>query len=71
MKQLTGIVESTKMTNTAVVKVDWLWQHPVYKKRVKKSHKYLVHTEKPLTIGQTVSFEETRPISKRKRWVVV
>lgn len=71
MKQLTGIVTSTKMTNSAVVKVDWMWQHPIYKKRVKRSKKFLIHTEKPLITGQTVTFQETRPLSKRKRWVVV
>jgi len=71
MKQLTGIVVSTKMNKTIVAKVDWLWQHPIYKKRVKRSKKYLVHSEQPITIGSTITFAETRPLSKRKRWVLV
>ncbi len=71
MKRLTGIVVSTSMNNTIVAKVDWLWQHPMYKKRVKRSKKYLVHAEKPVTVGQTVTFQETRPLSKRKCWILV
>lgn len=71
MKQFTGLVVSTKMQNTAVVKVDSFWQHPVYKKRVKRSKKHLVHDEKEVKVGDKVIFEETLPISKRKKWKII
>ncbi|OGD63831.1 30S ribosomal protein S17 [Candidatus Beckwithbacteria bacterium RBG_13_42_9] len=59
------------MEKTATVKVDTMWQHPVYKKRVKRSKKYLVHDELGVRVGQTVRFGEIRPISKRKRWRIL
>ena len=59
------------MEKTATVKVDVLWQHPIYKKRVKRSKKYLVHDELGGRVGQTVRFGETRPLSKRKRWRIL
>lgn len=71
MKQFTGTVLKAKMDKTIVVEVDWLWQHPVYKKRVKRSKKYLVHSDQKVELGQTVTFKETRPLSKRKRWILV
>ena len=71
MKQFTGTVASTKMKATTVVKVDTMWQHPIYKKRVKRSHKYLVHDTMKTKVGDTVTFQETRPLSKRKRWQII
>jgi len=71
MKFLTGTVVSTKMQKTVVVKVNILWLHPLYKKRVKKSKKYLAHDELGVKEGDKVKIAETRPISKRKRWRVV
>jgi small subunit ribosomal protein S17 len=71
MKTLTGTITSNKMEKTVVVNVERLWQHPVYKKRVKRSTKISAHTDKPLKEGQTVTIAETTPISKTKRWKVV
>lgn len=71
MKSLTGEVISTKMAKTATVKVERRWHHPLYKKIVKKSKKYLAHNELGVSVGDKVRIQETRPISKRKRWKIV
>jgi len=71
-KQLTGIVINAKMNKTAKVEVIRHWTHPVYKKIITKRKKYLVHNEKlNLKSGDKVIIEETKPISKRKKWQVV
>ncbi len=67
----TGTVVSDKMDKTIVVKVERVEQHPVYGKRMKVSKKYKVHDEKNnYKIGDKVVFEETRPMSKDKKWIV-
>lgn len=71
-KVLSGKVVSDKMDRTAVVAVTRFYQHPLYKKRVSRSKKYLVHDpENKCRVGEDVSLMESRPISKRKRWVLV
>lgn len=71
-KRLQGIVASNKMQKTLVVKVNRLVQHPKYKKRFKVSKKYKAHYEKgDYNVGDKVVIEETRPISKDKRWKVI
>lgn len=71
-KVLFGKVVSDKMDRTAVVMVTRFYQHPLYKKRVSRSKKYLVHDpENKCRVGEDVSLMESRPISKRKRWVLV
>ena len=71
MKPLIGTVVSDKMEKTIVVEVTTRWQHPLYKKVVKRSKKYLAHDEKEsATVGDTVSIAGTKPISKRKRWAL-
>ncbi|MCK4781979.1 30S ribosomal protein S17 [Candidatus Parcubacteria bacterium] len=71
-RQLTGIVTSTKMSKTAVVRVERIKEHPKYKKRYKVHKKYKAHDEKQeYKTGDKVIIEETRPISKDKRWRVV
>lgn len=70
MKLLTGIVKSNKMQKTLVVQVSHLWKHPLYKKRVKRTKRYLVHDEKGAQVGDIVTIGETKPISRHKRWVV-
>ena len=70
-KILEGIIVSTKMEKTAVVKVSRKFRHPKYNKLVKKSKKYYAHNEKEgLQEGQLVQIRECRPISKTKRWIV-
>jgi small subunit ribosomal protein S17 len=71
MKTLQGIITSLKADKTATVTVTRKWQHPLYKKYVKRSKKFATHYENmKLELGQTVLIEETRPISKTKRFKV-
>jgi len=70
-KVLFGKVVSDKMDRTAVVAVTRFYLHPLYKKRVSRSKKYLVHDpENKCKVGQEVWLEESKPISKRKRWTL-
>ncbi|MBI4137536.1 30S ribosomal protein S17 [Candidatus Roizmanbacteria bacterium] len=71
-KLLTGMVVSTKMNNTAVVSVVRTLQHPIYKKTITRSKKYKVDTQ-GVTVkeGDTVEIQETRPLSKDKRFKVI
>ena len=71
MRTKTGIVTSTKMDKTIVVTVDSYKTHPKYKKRYKDSSKFYAHDETNSSVlGQTVTIEETIPLSKMKRWKV-
>ena len=71
-KQLTGIVASTKMSKTAVVRVERIKEHPKYKKRYKVHKKYKAHDEKQeYKLGDKVIIQECRPLSKDKRWRVI
>ncbi len=71
-KVYTGKVLSDKMNKTVVVGVTRLYQHPVYKKTVKKLTKFKAHDEEnKCKAGDTVSIIETRPLSKEKRWAVL
>jgi small subunit ribosomal protein S17 len=64
-----GMVTSNKMNKTVVVSVERRVPHPLYRRIVTKTSKFLAHDEKnACTIGDTVSIVETRPLSKRKRW---
>lgn len=68
-KQRVGVVISNRMTQTLVVRVTRLVRHPIYRKVTRRSRKFKVHDPglKP-SIGDEVRIEETRPISKDKRW---
>ena len=67
-----GVVVSDKQEKTLVVKVERRFTHPLLKKTVRRSKNYHAHVEnKTQKVGDTVSIEETRPISKLKRWIVV
>jgi small subunit ribosomal protein S17 len=69
---LQGVVVSDKQDKTVVVKVERRFTHPLLKKTVRRSKNYHAHDEhNACKIGDTVSIEETRPISKLKRWAVV
>jgi small subunit ribosomal protein S17 len=64
-----GEVVSTKMAKTAVVLVRRQVEHPVYKKVVKRSKKFLVHDEEQkCSVGDVVRIVECRPLSRHKRW---
>ena len=69
--QKVGRVVSDKMEKTVVVSVDSVRRHPLYHKRITSTSKFLAHDEqnecKP---GDVVRIEETRPLSKHKRWIV-
>lgn len=71
MKEFTGVVTSTKMNKTVVVNVVRQWTHPKYKKIIKRTKKYLIHDEKEQAVlNDQVIFTETKPISKRKRFML-
>ena len=66
-----GVVVSNKMMKTVVVAVENLVQHGMYQKYVKRTSKFLAHNEQAgVNVGDRVVIEETRPMSKRKRWNV-
>lgn len=71
MKVFKGKVISTKGEKTAKVAVERIYIHPVYKKRIKRTTKYLVHDEVGVKVGDKVKFVETRPISKLKKWKIL
>lgn len=71
-RTFSGVVTSDKMDKTIVVRVDSTKVHETYGKRYISSKKYKVHDEKnAAVVGQTVTFEECRPLSKDKRWRLV
>ena len=70
-KQLTGEVVSDAMDKTVVVKVERRFPHPKYNKYVKKSKRYYAHDlNNQCSNGDFIIIEESKPISKNKRWVV-
>ncbi|MGL4489570.1 MAG: 30S ribosomal protein S17 [Rhizobiaceae bacterium] len=69
---LQGVVVSDKNEKTVVVKVERRFAHPVLQKTVRRSKKYKAHDEtNAIAVGTVVSIQETAPISKDKRWIVV
>lgn len=67
-----GTVVSNKMQKTVVVNVDRTYRHPLYEKVVTRGKKYYAHNESlNLNVGDEVQIEETRPLSRLKRWRVV
>ncbi len=66
-----GVVVSDKMDKTVVVAVENLVKHGMYQKYIKRTNKFLAHAENnDVNVGDRVVIEETRPLSKRKRWNV-
>jgi len=69
--QLTGTVVSDKMEKTVVVSVERQVRHPVYGKSQRKTSTFMAHNENnEARVGDTVVIAESRPLSRRKRWVV-
>jgi small subunit ribosomal protein S17 len=69
---LQGIVVSDKSDKTVVVNVERRFTHPVLKKTVRRTKKYQAHDpENRFKVGDQVMIQESKPISKAKRWVVV
>ena len=72
VKEKVVIVVSNKMQKTIVVKVESRYSHPIYSKTMVKTKKYVAHDESgQCNIGDQVLVQETRPLSKRKRWKLV
>jgi len=70
-RRLVGRVVSDKMQKTVVVLVESTIQHRLYGKTIKRARKFLAHDESDaIPVGATVQIVESRPLSKRKRWVV-
>jgi small subunit ribosomal protein S17 len=70
-KQLIGLVVSTKMAKTIVVEVNRQKSHPLYRRVVKRSKKFYAHDEQQTAhTGDYVRIEETRPLSRLKRWTL-
>ena len=67
---LQGVVVSDKATKTVSVKVERKIKHPLYNKIIRRSKKYAAHDEMGCKNGDVVRIEESRPMSKTKRWVV-
>ena len=69
---LQGVVVSAACDKTVIVRVERRVMHPLYKKFVSRSKKYAAHDEENrYRAGDAVRIEETRPLSKRKHWIVV
>ena len=69
---LQGTVVSDKNNKTVVVKVERRYTHPLFKKTVRRSKNYKAHDEEnKCKVGDLVSIQESKPISKDKRWVVL
>ncbi len=70
-KRLTGRVTSDKMDKTVVVEVERLQRHRLYGKVLKRTKKYMAHDEEnACRSGDLVRIVESRPLSRRKHWVV-
>ncbi|NTV63550.1 MAG: 30S ribosomal protein S17 [Oscillochloris sp.] len=67
-----GRVVSNKMEKTVVIEVDYLKPHPLYRKIIRKTNKFHAHDEEnACKVGDLVRIEESRPLSRTKRWKVV
>ena len=65
-----GVVVSAKMTKTVVVAVERLTQHPMYRKTIRRTSRFLAHDEKGAQKGDRVRIVETGPLWRSKRWRV-
>lgn len=71
-RKLEGVVVSDKMDKTVVVLIKRLKEHPKYKKRYWVSKRFKAHDEKDeYKVGDKVIIEETKPLSKEKRWRII
>jgi len=71
-REFVGRVVSAKMTNTVIVSIERVVQHPLYKKPIRKRNRFAVHTtDSSIVKGMMVKIKETRPISKTKHFIVV
>ena len=69
--EISGIVVSSKMEKSVVVAVQRQVRHPLYGKIQRRTSRFVAHnTVDDIKVGDRVSLAETRPLSRRKRWVV-
>ena len=68
---LKGVVVSDKADKTITVLVKRKVMHPIYKKYINKTKKYSVHDEDKFKVGEIVTIQENKPISKTKTWIVL
>jgi small subunit ribosomal protein S17 len=69
-RRLTGVVVSNKMQKTVIVEVTRTYRHRLYEKVVSSHNRHMAHDELGCQIGDEVVIVESKPISKKKRWVV-
>jgi small subunit ribosomal protein S17 len=70
-KEITGVIVSDKMDKSVVVAVERQIRHDVYGKTQRRTSKFLAHNEaNDAKVGDRVAIVESRPLSRRKRWVV-
>jgi small subunit ribosomal protein S17 len=66
-----GIVVSNKMNKSIIVEVEYRYRDPIYSKIVVQTKRYMAHDEKnECNIGDKVLLEPSRPLSRKKRWIV-
>jgi len=71
-RTLKGVIVSDKMNKTAVVAVTRLKFHPYYRKYYKVTRRFKVENpDNKYKVGQKVTIQETRPLSKEKRWIII
>ncbi len=70
-QQRLGIVLSNKMQKSVVVAIEYRYKHKIYSKIIVKTKRYLAHDEfNNCKVGDEVLLEASRPISKKKRWII-
>ncbi len=69
-RRIIGFVTSNAMQKTVVVEISRTYRHPLYKKVVNSRKRVMAHDELGCQVGDQVQIVESRPISKRKCWVV-
>lgn len=69
-RRMTGFVTSDKMEKTVVVEVTRTYRHRMYKKVIHDRRRYMAHDELGSQVGDQVQIVESRPLSRRKRWMV-
>lgn len=71
-RRLQGTVVSNDMDKTAVVLVERMKAHPLYRKVIRRHKRYMAHDDaNDAQVGDVVVIEECRPLSRRKRWQIV
>jgi small subunit ribosomal protein S17 len=67
-----GVVVSDKMTKTRVVRIERVFRHPRYERVITRSKRLKAHDEQNASkVGDRVLIQETRPLSKEKRWRIL